>query len=262
MEEGPPGGRGSEDPPGDESEISRILDFYGSEMMNPEINCSSDYIPLALKTENIDFEAIAGRLQDPKLIRLLHAAMGISTEAGEILDALKKIIFYGRPLDETNLQEEQGDSFWYHAVMADVLKTTFEALQRMNIRKLQKGRYSEGFTEREAEVRDLEAERKILEGIDSRGLPHPGDMQGIMGEASKRLRSPMVREVGMPLLLAQMAREYIDLATKILEEIPKLPIKDPDLHRKPHRLHAAMNGLEAAIDDLMDQEDNEEETEK
>jgi NTP pyrophosphatase (non-canonical NTP hydrolase) len=89
--------------------------------------------------------------------------MGLSTESGELLDAVKKHYFYGKPLDETNLIEEMGDIFWYLGVLADVLGTTFEEVQRLNILKLQK-RYGEKFNKEGALHRDLEAERKILEG--------------------------------------------------------------------------------------------------
>ena len=39
---------------------------------------------------------------------LLHGAMGLCTESGEIMDALKRHIFYGSPLDILNIKEEIG----------------------------------------------------------------------------------------------------------------------------------------------------------
>ena len=76
---------------------------------------TSEYIKSAIKTESNDFEPIKNRLQSEQTIRLLHAGMGLSTESAEILDSLKKHIFYGKPLDEVNLKEEMGDLFWYLA---------------------------------------------------------------------------------------------------------------------------------------------------
>jgi len=122
-----------------------------------------DYIAEVLKNESTDMEPIRKRLNDPKIVRLLHAAIGMATEAGEMVDVLKKHIFYGKPLDEVNLLEEIGDSFWYSAVALEVLGSTFEEAQRINIAKLRK-RYGESFTNNRAITRDLPAERKILEG--------------------------------------------------------------------------------------------------
>ena len=51
---------------------------------------SNDYVKNALKTESQNFNEIADRLKSKKMLRTLHAAMGVSTEAGELLDAVKK----------------------------------------------------------------------------------------------------------------------------------------------------------------------------
>ena len=123
---------------------------------------SKDYISNAIKTESTDFQAMNQRLQNDGSKRLLHAGFGLSTEAGEFLDALKKHIFYGKELDRVNLREELGDLFWYMAIACDELDVPFEALMQRNIEKL-KARYGEKFSEEKAENRDLETEREILE---------------------------------------------------------------------------------------------------
>lgn len=123
---------------------------------------SRDYINDAIVTESRDFEAMNTRLNDDGLKRLLHAGIGLSTEAGEFLDALKKHIFYGKELDRVNLKEEIGDMFWYLAIACDELGVDFEPLMETNIKKL-KARYGEKFTEAAAEKRDLAREREILE---------------------------------------------------------------------------------------------------
>ena len=51
---------------------------------------------LAKKTESVNYENIANRLQSKSMIRILHSALGLSTEAGEILDAVKKHVYYDR----------------------------------------------------------------------------------------------------------------------------------------------------------------------
>ena len=123
---------------------------------------SKQYIKDATRTEATNFSAMNERLNDDGLKRLLHAGIGLSTESGEFLDALKKHIFYGKELDKVNLAEEMGDLFWYMAIVADELGFEFEEVMEKNISKL-KARYGEKFTEEAAEKRDLERERKILD---------------------------------------------------------------------------------------------------
>lgn len=126
---------------------------------------SKQYICDAIKTESRDFSAMDERLSDDGTKRLLHAGIGLSTEAGEFLDALKKHIFYGKKLDRVNLAEEVGDLFWYTAIIADELGFDFESVMDKNIKKL-KARYGDKFSEAKADKRDLSKEREILETQD------------------------------------------------------------------------------------------------
>ncbi len=123
---------------------------------------SKQYISDATRTESKNFEAMNTRLHNDGIKRLLHAGIGISTEAGEFLDALKKHIFYGKELDRVNLKEELGDLFWYIAIACDELDIEFEPIMARNIEKL-KARYGDKFTDEKAENRNLNAERQILE---------------------------------------------------------------------------------------------------
>jgi len=111
----------------------------------------------------MDYGPVLKRLQNVHTVRLLHAAMGLCTEAGEFMDMMKKHILYGKPLDEVNLREELGDKLWYTALALDELKSTFEACFDINIAKL-RARYPNKFTEKDALNRNLEREREILEG--------------------------------------------------------------------------------------------------
>lgn len=94
--------------------------------------------------------------------RILHAAIGIATEAGELLDPLKKFMFYNRPMDRVNLKEEIGDILWYIAIACEALETTIEEEMQRNINKLRL-RYPNNFNEYDANNRNLENERAILE---------------------------------------------------------------------------------------------------
>lgn len=107
-----------------------------------------------------------GKILDAQQMELLHAAIGISTEAGEILDAFKKHLIYGADLDLVNIGEEISDVTWYLAIMTRYLQKTndvsFEDLLDVNINKL-KARYPDKFTEEDALNRNLDDERDILE---------------------------------------------------------------------------------------------------
>lgn len=97
---------------------------------------------------------------------LLHAVMGLVTETGELMDALKKQHAYGKPLDLVNLREEAGDVLWYLPLLCRALGVSLETVAETNIAKL-RARYPEKFTSGHALNRDLETERKILEGKDA-----------------------------------------------------------------------------------------------
>lgn len=75
---------------------------------------------------------------------LEHMAYGLSTEAGEILDAFKKHKFYGRDLNIQNLKEEAGDLMWYLYQFLEGIGYTPEQCRADNIAKLEK-RYPEKF---------------------------------------------------------------------------------------------------------------------
>ena len=122
----------------------------------------AEYIKAVLVTEAIDFDKIKDRFQNKHAIRLLHAAMGLCTEAGEFMDAIKKAIFYGKDIDLANLAEELGDSFWYAALALDEIGIPMETCFERNIAKLQL-RYKGKFKETKAKNRDLAAERAVLE---------------------------------------------------------------------------------------------------
>jgi NTP pyrophosphatase (non-canonical NTP hydrolase) len=92
----------------------------------------------------------------------LHMAIGASTETGELLDAYKKNLAYGKPLDKVNVSEEIFDIFWYLSNLCRMLGIDPEVGMDTNVAKL-RARYPNKFTQENAINRNLEAERKILE---------------------------------------------------------------------------------------------------
>ena len=78
--------------------------------------------------------------------RLLTAAVGMSAEAGEFTEVVKKIVFQGKPVNEENLfhlKRELGDIMWYVAQACMGLDTTIDEIIEMNVDKL-KSRYPGG----------------------------------------------------------------------------------------------------------------------
>lgn len=116
-----------------------------------------NYLTESKKTLSEQFHA-----GDAKTQKLLHAAIGLATEGGELLDQMKKVVYYGKELDCTNIKEELGDLMWYMAIMLRELDLDFEDVLEVNINKL-KARYGDKFNVESALNRNLDKERKILE---------------------------------------------------------------------------------------------------
>jgi NTP pyrophosphatase (non-canonical NTP hydrolase) len=78
--------------------------------------------------------------------RLLTAAVGMSAEAGEFTEVVKKIVFQGKPVNEENLfhlKRELGDIMWYVSQACIGLDISIEEVIQMNFEKLS-ARYPEG----------------------------------------------------------------------------------------------------------------------
>lgn len=95
--------------------------------------------------------------------RLLHAMLGVATEGVEMMEAAFAYFFESKPLDLVNLQEEFGDAEWYRAFALVDLGQSHEDNIAQNDAKLEK-RFGSTFSEEKANNRDLETERKTLEG--------------------------------------------------------------------------------------------------
>jgi len=97
--------------------------------------------------------------------RVLHAVIGKCTEAGELLAAVDNSMGSEEGLDIVNVKEELGDDMWYGAILCDALGLDLEEICNINIAKLM-ARYPDKFTQEEAINRDLDGERKVLEGAE------------------------------------------------------------------------------------------------
>lgn len=134
--------------------------------MNEKQDNLKTYVDRAIRTDLSpeQYQKAAERIA--AIIRLEHAGHGIITEGGELMDAFKRHVFYGKPLDEINLKEEVGDLMWYVAILMDELDCQFSIkafeILEANIAKLRQ-RYPDKFDEAQALNRDTCLERKILE---------------------------------------------------------------------------------------------------
>ena len=101
---------------------------------------STDLAQLLSRLTELDVEA------DADVPRLLTAALGISAEAGEFTEVVKKIFLQGKPYNEENvfhMKRELGDILWYIAQACMALDTNFHDIMEMNYEKLS-ARYPEG----------------------------------------------------------------------------------------------------------------------
>ena len=79
----------------------------------------------------------------------LHMAIGISGEAGELLDSIKKTTIYRKPLDIANIVEECGDLLFYIAGMLDSIGVDIESAMAANTSKLSI-RYGKSYSDKSA----------------------------------------------------------------------------------------------------------------
>jgi dTMP kinase len=91
---------------------------------------------------------------DTRVIRLLHAVIGLQTEASELQSVLAAYLFEGIAIDWANVSEESGDVCWYLGIIADILGTSMTQIMQQNIDKLRL-RYPNKFNSFDALNRNL-----------------------------------------------------------------------------------------------------------
>ena len=101
--------------------------------------------------------------------RLTVFTLGLTGEAGEVADLIKKHRGHGHDLDKTKLQKEMGDVLWYLAALASEAGLSLSVIAEANVQKL-RARYPDGFT-----VADSHAKRDEVPG----GIPRGPDLEGL-----------------------------------------------------------------------------------
>mgnify|MGYP003305643460 CR=1 FL=1 len=117
-------------------DTEKYLDFVDGVTSDP----SKDLAQLLRRISLLEVE------NDADVPHLLTAALGLTAEAGEFTEVVKKIILQGKPYNEENvfhLKRELGDICWYIAQACMALDTTFDEIIEMNVEKLQ-SRYPGG----------------------------------------------------------------------------------------------------------------------
>ena len=129
-----------------------LMDLNSNMTKVIDTNKYIEFVRQTTSPASSDFAALLARLtelevtDDADVPRLMTAAFGISAEAGEFTEVIKKIFLQGKPYNEDNvfhLKRELGDICWYIAQACMALDTTFEEVLQMNYEKLS-ARYPEG----------------------------------------------------------------------------------------------------------------------
>ena len=119
--------------------------------MTIDLNKYVEFVDTTTSNPSKQYSDFQDRLQELEIQgfpteRLLTAAVGMSAEAGEFTEIVKKIIFQGKPVNQENLfhlKRELGDIMWYVSQACIGLDISLEEVIQMNFEKLS-ARYPEG----------------------------------------------------------------------------------------------------------------------
>jgi len=121
--------------------VNRKIDFSRYEEFVAAVtsNASTNFVDFADRIGELDREGA-------NIERLLTAGVGLNAEGGEFLEIIKKMVFQGKPWNESNREHliiELGDVMWYVAQACMALEISFDDVIAGNVKKLEK-RYPEG----------------------------------------------------------------------------------------------------------------------
>lgn len=111
-----------------------------------------EFVKQTTSKPSLDWPTLASRLSelevrdDCNVTQLMTAAFGLTAEAGEFTEVVKKMFLQGKPYNEDNvfhMRRELGDIMWYMAQACMALDVSFEEVLQMNYEKLS-ARYPDG----------------------------------------------------------------------------------------------------------------------
>lgn len=113
--------------------------------MSDFLNQYNEFVSGVTSEPSKDFDAFISRLtalhnDGADIQRLMTAGFGLSAEAGEFTEVVKKIVFQGKPYDEANIfhmKRELGDICWYLAQAIMALGLDPYEVYEENVRKLE-----------------------------------------------------------------------------------------------------------------------------
>ena len=92
----------------------------------------------------------------PKDCHLWHFASALNAEAGELFDAIKKVVIYRKKFDRDNAIEELGDCEFFLEGIRKAIGVTRNQTLKANYHKLvgaKNARYKDGYTDEAAQQR-------------------------------------------------------------------------------------------------------------
>lgn len=137
--------------------------------------------------------------------QLMHAAMGLSGEAGELLDLVKKGLFKPNySLSRDDLVDELGDCLYYLAVASSLLGISIEELSVHNRNKLSKGKH--GWKDHsgehlQAEQAQAEIDKLLASDLDNRQII--SKIYGILASLGDGYDSPLIVSITSPTVFSQ-----------------------------------------------------------
>lgn len=117
-------------------------------MTNEEYRAYSDFVSSLLQPPRADPNVPEGWGSH----RILHAALGLCGEAGEVAEAIKKPIFMGHPISQEKLVKEIGDVLFYLVCLCSEIGTPLPVVMKTNMEKLRL-RFPNGFTSADSVAR-------------------------------------------------------------------------------------------------------------
>ena len=135
-----------------ENRKNHLRDLNSNMTQVIDTNKYIEFVRQTTSPASSDFAALLARLTDLEVSanadipRLMTAAFGMSAEAGEFTEIVKKIILQGKPYNDANIEHlkvELGDVLWYAAQACMALDVSFEEVMERNYLKLS-ARYPEG----------------------------------------------------------------------------------------------------------------------
>ena len=127
--------------------------FYRDQLNKMTVDTEKylEFVEGVTSAPSLDYPILAARLSElevngTNVPQLLTAALGLTAEAGEFTEVVKKIFLQGKPYTADNvfhMKRELGDICWYLAQACMALDTTFDEVIEMNVEKL-KARYPGG----------------------------------------------------------------------------------------------------------------------